>query len=88
MLKKKKVMNLIEEKEAKLAELSELASLSVRTVQNTVDVLDGVVQQMQQAEQEIDEYVKMLTQTGENIKSERERNAKVASNFRKLLCAE
>lgn len=88
MLKKKKVRNLIEEKEAVLTELSETAKLSMQTVQAMVEVLDSVSVQMQQAEDEIDEYVKQLTQTGNNIKLERERNTKVASNFKKLLCME
>lgn len=88
MVKRKKVLNLIEEKEAKLQELQQLASDSVQTVQNTIDVLDGVVGQMKAAEDEIEEYVSMLQSTWASLKSERERNVKIASNFRKLLCVE
>lgn len=88
MVKRKKVLNLIEEKEAKLQELQQIASDSVQTVQNTIDVLDGVVDQMKAAEDEIEEYVSMLQSTGASLKAERERNVKIASNFRKLLCVE
>lgn len=42
MVKRKKVLNLIEEKEAKLQELQQLASDSIQTAQNTIDVPDGV----------------------------------------------
>lgn len=86
VFKKKKAMDLLQEKETRLAELSLRSDSAVQMVQSTINNLAIVNQDIEETMGEIDTYLQRLNETRASLDFTRGKNQKVMQNFSQLLC--
>lgn len=86
MFGKKKVLDLLQEKEAKLEELTVCSNSAIKMVQDTISNLERVNEDIENTMNEIDTYLKRLSETRSGLDSTRGKNQQIMQNFSKLLC--
>lgn len=87
-MKKEKVIDVLQTKKQELAEITMEFDSAVSMVNNTVQNLCNLNDKISEKIKEIDDYQAELSQTRAGLDSTMERNSKVISNFKALLCQE
>lgn len=84
-MKKKKVRDILVEKNAKLEELTAQATAAVDLVTRTISGLELVNQEIDDTVSEIDIYMVELAKTRDALNKNRTNNRAIVANFAKLL---
>lgn len=86
--KKKKVNDILEQKEAKLAALTKQSDDAVQLVRNTMNGLETVDQEIDATISEIDAIQTRMANTKAGLEARRSKNQQIMHNFKSLLCEE
>ena len=88
LFKKKKMQDILEQKEAKLAVLNQKSTDAVRLVRATMDGLEVVDQEIATTISEIDEIQSRMSNARAGLEARRNKNQQIMHNFKSLLCEE
>ena len=85
---KKKMQDVLEEKEAKLSVLTERSDDAVQLVRSTMNGLDAIDAEIEQTISEIDEIQARMSTARAGLEARRNKNQRIKANFKSLLCEE
>jgi len=82
------ILDIIGQKEERLQNLSQSAENTIGIVRGQITNLNHINEQIDKEVEEIGTYISRLSAACDGLQAERTRNAQIASNFAKLICAE
>ena len=85
---KKKMQDVLEQKEAKLSVLTQRSDDAVQLVRSTMNGLDAIDAEIEQTISEIDEIQTRMSNTRAGLEARRNKNQRIKQNFKSLLCEE
>lgn len=85
---KKKMQDVLEQKEAKLSVLTQRSDDAVQLVRSTMNGLDAIDVEIEQTISEIDEIQARMSTARAGLAARREKNQRIKQNFKSLLCEE
>ena len=85
---KKKMQDLLEQKEAKLSVLTQRSDDAVQLVRSTMNGLDAIDAEIEQTISEIDEIQTRMSNARAGLEARRNKNQRIKQNFKSLLCEE
>lgn len=85
---KKKVQDVLEQKEAKLSVLTQRSDDAVQLVRSTMNGLDAIDAEIEQTISEIDEIQARMSTARAGLEARRNKNQRIKANFKSLLCEE
>lgn len=85
---KKKMQDVLEQKEAKLSVLTQRSDDAVQLVRSTMNGLDAIDAEIEQTISEIDEIQARMSTAREGLEARRNKNQRIKANFKSLLCEE
>lgn len=85
---KKKMQNVLEQKEAKLSVLTQRSDDAVQLVRSTMNGLDAIDAEIEQTISEIDEIQTRMSNARAGLEARRNKNQRIKQNFKSLLCEE
>ena len=87
-LLKKKMQDVLEQKEAKLSVLTQRSDDAVQLVRSTMNGLDAIDAEIEQTISEIDEIQTRMSNARAGLEARRNKNQRIKQNFKSLLCEE
>lgn len=88
LFKKKKMQDVLEQKEAKLSVLTQRSDDAVQLVRSTMNGLDAIDAEIEQTISEIDEIQARMSTARAGLEARRNKNQRIKANFKSLLCEE
>lgn len=88
VLFKKKMQDVLEQKEAKLSVLTQKSDDAVQLVRSTMNGLDAIDAEIEQTISEIDEIQTRMSNARAGLEARRNKNQRIKQNFKSLLCEE
>lgn len=88
VLFKKKMADVLEQKEAKLSVLTQRSDDAVQLVRSTMNGLDAIDAEIEQTISEIDEIQTRMSNARAGLEARRNKNQRIKQNFKSLLCEE
>ena len=85
---KKKMQDILEQKEAKLSVLTQRSDDAVQLVRSTMNGLDAIDAEIEQTISEIDEIQTRMSNARAGLEARRNKNQRIKQNFKSLLCEE
>ena len=85
---KKKMQDVLEQKEAKLSVLTQRSDDAVQLVRSTMNGLDAIDAEIEQTISEIDEIRARMSTARAGLEARRNKNQRIKANFKSLLCEE
>lgn len=85
---KKKMQDVLEQKEAKLSVLTQRSDDAVQLVRSTMNGLDAIDAEIEQTISEIDEIQARMSTDRAGLEARRNKNQRIKANFKSLLCEE
>lgn len=85
---KKKMQDVLEQKEAKLSVLTQRSDDAVQLVRSTMNGLDAIDAEIEQTISEIDEIQARMSTARAGLEARRNKNQRIKANFKSLLCEE
>lgn len=85
---KKKMEDVLEQKEAKLSVLTQRSDDAVQLVRSTMNGLDAIDAEIEQTISEIDEIQTRMSNARAGLEARRNKNQRIKQNFKSLLCEE
>lgn len=85
---KKKMQDVLEQKEAKLSVLTQRSDDAVQLVRSTMNGLDTIDAEIEQTISEIDEIQTRMSNARAGLEARRNKNQRIKQNFKSLLCEE
>ena len=85
---KKKMEDVLEQKEAKLSVLTQRSDDAVQLVRSTMNGLDAIDAEIEQTISEIDEIQTRMSTARAGLEARRTKNQRIKQNFKSLLCEE
>ena len=85
---KKKMQDVLEQKEAKLSVLTQRSDDAVQLVRSTMNGLDAIDAEIEQTISEIDEIQARMNTARAGLEARRNKNQRIKANFKSLLCEE
>jgi peptidoglycan hydrolase CwlO-like protein len=85
---KKKMQDVLEQKEAKLSVLTQRSDDAVQLVRSTMNGLDAIDAEIEQTISEIDEIQTRMSNARAGLEARRNKNQRIKQNFKSLLCEE
>ena len=85
---KKKMQDVLEQKEAKLSVLTQRSDDAVQLVRSTMNGLDAIDTEIEQTISEIDEIQARMSTARAGLEARRNKNQRIKANFKSLLCEE
>lgn len=85
---KKKMQDVLEQKEAKLSVLTQRPDDAVQLVRSTMNGLDAIDAEIEQTISEIDEIQARMSTARAGLEARRNKNQRIKANFKSLLCEE
>ena len=85
---KKKMQDVLEQKEAKLSVLTQRSDDAVQLVRSTMNGLDAIDAEIEQTISEIDEIQTRMSTARAGLEARRNKNQRIKANFKSLLCEE
>lgn len=85
---KKKMQDVLEQKEAKLSVLTQRSDDAVQLVRSTMNGLDAIDAEIEQTISEIDEIQARMSTARAGLEARRTKNQRIKQNFKSLLCEE
>lgn len=85
---KKKMQDVLEQKEAKLSVLTQRSDDAVQLVRPTMNGLDAIDAEIEQTISEIDEIQARMSTARAGLEARRNKNQRIKANFKSLLCEE
>ena len=85
---KKKMQDVLEQKEAKLSVLTQRSDDAVQLVRSTMNGLDAIDAEIEQTISEIDEIQARRSTARAGLEARRNKNQRIKANFKSLLCEE
>ena len=85
---KKKMQDVLEQKEAKLSVLTKRSDDAVQLVRSTMNGLDAIDAEIEQTISEIDEIQARMSTARAGLEARRNKNQRIKANFKSLLCEE
>lgn len=85
---KKKMQDILEQKEAKLSVLTQRSDDAVQLVRSTLNGLDAIDIEIDQTISEIDDIQNRMSNARAGLVARREKNQRIKQNFKSLLCEE
>lgn len=85
---KKKMQDVLEQKEAKLSVLTKKSDDAVQLVRSTMNGLDAIDAEIEQTISEIDEIQTRMSNARAGLEARRNKNQRIKQNFKSLLCEE
>lgn len=85
---KKKMQDILEQKEAKLSVLTQRSDDAVQLVRSTMNGLDAIDVEIEQTISEIDEIQARMSTARAGLEARRDKNQRIKQNFKSLLCEE
>lgn len=85
---KKKMQDVLEQKEAKLSVLTQRSDDAVQLVRSTMNGLDAIDAEIEQTISEIDEIQARMSTARAGLGARRNKNQRIKANFKSLLCEE
>ena len=85
---KKKMQDVLEQKEAKLSVLTQRSDDAVQLVRSTMNGLDAIDSEIEQTISEIDEIQARMSTARAGLEARRNKNQRIKANFKSLLCEE
>lgn len=85
---KKKMQDVLEQKEAKLSVLTQRSDDAVQLVRSTMNGLDAIDAEIEQTISEIDEIQAHMSTARAGLEARRNKNQRIKANFKSLLCEE
>lgn len=85
---KKKMQDVLEQKEAKLSVLTQRSDDAVQLVRSTMNGLDVIDAEIEQTISEIDEIQARMSTARAGLEARRNKNQRIKANFKSLLCEE
>lgn len=85
---KKKMQDILEQKEAKLSALTQQSDDAVQLVRSTMNGLDAIDAEIEQTISEIDEIQTRMRNARAGLEARRDKNQRIKQNFKSLLCEE
>lgn len=88
VLFKKKMQDVLEQKEAKLSVLTQKSDDAVQLVRSTMNGLDAIDAEIEQTISGIDEIQTRMSNARAGLEVRRNKNQRIKQNFKSLLCEE
>lgn len=85
---KKKMQDVLEQKEARLSVLTQRSDDAVQLVRSTMNGLDAIDAEIEQTISEIDEIQTRMSNARAGLEARRNKNQRIKQNFKSLLCEE
>lgn len=85
---KKKMQDVLEQKEARLSVLTQRSDDAVQLVRSTMNGLDAIDAEIEQTISEIDEIQARMSTARAGLEARRNKNQRIKANFKSLLCEE
>ena len=85
---KKKMQDVLEQKEAKLSVLTQRSDDAVQLVRSTMNGLDAIDAEIEQTISEIDEIQARMSTARAGLEARHNKNQRIKANFKSLLCEE
>ena len=85
---KKKMQDVLEQKEAKPSVLTQRSDDAVQLVRSTMNGLDAIDAEIEQTISEIDEIQARMSTARAGLEARRNKNQRIKANFKSLLCEE
>lgn len=85
---KKKMQDVLEQKETKLSVLTQRSDDAVQLVRSTMNGLDAIDAEIEQTISEIDEIQARMSTARAGLEARRNKNQRIKANFKSLLCEE
>ena len=85
---KKKMQDVLEQKEAKLSVLTQRSDDAVQLVRSTMNGLDAIDAEIVCSISEIDEIQARMSTARAGLEARRNKNQRIKANFKSLLCEE
>ena len=85
---KKKMQDVLEQKEAKLSVLTQRSDDAVQLARSTMNGLDAIDAEIEQTISEIDEIQTRMSNARAGLEARRNKNQRIKQNFKSLLCEE
>lgn len=82
---KKKMQDVLEQKEAKLSVLTQRSDDAVQLVRSTMNGLDAIDAEIEQTISEIDEIQARMSTARAGLEARRNKNQRIKANFKSLL---
>ena len=85
---KKKMQDVLEQKEEKLLSLNQQSDDAVQLVRSTLNGLEAIDVEIDQTISEIDEIQNRMSAARAGLEERRNKNQRIKQNFKNLLCEE
>ena len=85
---KKKMQDVLEQKEEKLLSLNQKSDDAVQLVRSTLNGLEAIDVEIDQTISEIDEIQNRMSAARAGLEERRNKNQRIKQNFKSLLCEE
>ena len=85
---KKKMQDILEQKEEKLLSLNQRSDDAVQLVRSTLNGLEAIDVEIDQTISEIDEIQNRMSAARAGLEERRNKNQRIKQNFKNLLCEE